>query len=173
MRIALGRVEYGGDTPPKYFIHLASVGGSFSPLFSDSDELWRKYETGGLEALHAAVPRQSKAVRVIRRTIATGKSFSPDGALASTPRYGLATDDRLLAPTADQAIGYALLETADGGTLHILQRDYRAGEPYYFPICMCGRESAESDRHHALSAFFGKPLPLCQKCIDKMTNPAG
>ncbi|WP_175693964.1 hypothetical protein [Burkholderia ambifaria] len=166
---SLGRVEYGGDEPERFFIHCDTSGWSITPLFASPAEAWRVYdrdESG--KALHEAVPRHSTIVRVIRKVLAHAYSFAANGETYGEPMFGLATEDRLLWPRADGGFEeprYTLLRAH--GVLHVAQEvDGRFSDYYDHPICAERWAWSTGDQRLAFEEMFGKQLDLCPHCVD-------
>lgn len=120
--------------------------------------------------MHAAVPKHSTIVRVIRKVLAHGRSFAATGQIYGEPMFGLATEDRLWWPRADGGFEeprYTLLRAH--GVLHIAQEVDGGFSGYYdHPLCAERWQWSENDERLAFEKMFGKQLDLCPDCVDAL-----
>lgn len=172
MARVLGRLEYGGLGPDRFFIHCDTTGGSLTPLFATAAEAWRAYDAGGSDALHAAVPARSRELFVIRKTLATGRAFGPAGELLDEPLFGLATLDRLLTPAgslfADPS-RHCLLDAQ--GVLHVAQEvDGGFQGDFDQPVCVMRWTPVDEETRILPEERYGRPLDLCPHCVAALCN---
>lgn len=164
----LGKVEYGDDSKPRYFIHCDTAGSSFSPLFADARMVWSIYDSGGAGGLYKSMPRESNCVRVIRKTLAFGREFGPNADPNRDVRYGLATDDRLLTPI-EQYGGARYSLFRHDGILHVaMEVDGGFSGVYDESICDDQRSPDGWAERFGFEDFYGKPLPLCRHCAVRL-----
>ncbi|WP_175011440.1 hypothetical protein [Burkholderia lata] len=162
----LGRVEFGDGEPDRFFIHCNTAGWSFSPLFADPADAWRVYDADERgEALHRAVPMSSAVIRVVRKSLAHGRSFGPDGAADGEPLFGLATTDRLLYPLSSGFEERPLCLLMVGGVLHVASdADIGFGGVYEHPLCEESWTWNAADQRLSFDQMFGQALDLCPRC---------
>lgn len=165
----LGRVEYGGKIAPRYFIHCDTAGQSFPPLFAEPQAAWKAYDDGDVDGLYASVPSESSMVRVVRKTLAWGRSFDIDGKPYGHVRYGLASADRLLTHTEQSCEPkYAFLRR--DGLLHVAIEVNDMMGSYDEPICTEQWRPNAADVRLPFEAFYARDVELCPQCVAKLIS---
>lgn len=170
----LGRIEFGDGEPDRYFVHCDTGGWSIEPLFADPEEAWRIYDQGEGKALRQAVPQRSTVIRAIRKTLAHSRSFGPTGSIHGEPRFGLATEDRLLWPRKDGGFEEGALSLLlANGVLHVAEEgDAGFSGVRDLPLCAQHWEPHDDEERVSIGDVFGQVLQLCPHCAAKLLGTA-
>ncbi|WP_199031398.1 hypothetical protein [Ralstonia sp. ASV6] len=165
----LGRVEYGGGTPDRFFIHCDTSGWSIEPLFVDQEQPWVVYDAGGSGALLRAIPQRSTVIRAVRKVLAHGRSFGTSDSVYGNPRFGLATEDRLLWPRSAGFEERSLSLLRADGVLHVAEEgDAGFSGVQDIPLCVQHWIPREDEERISLEEVFGQALQLCPLCEAKL-----
>lgn len=167
----LGRVEYGGDKPNRYFVHDDTSCVSLAPLVNEPESAWRAYDEGRADGLRAAVPQRSVLVYVVRKVLAHSRNFDEDGSIYGEPVFGLASDDRLLWPTRDELEDSPHSLLLDAGVLHVASEVHGGFVGTYDrPLCQDQWDPVLRYQLLSFEDMFGQALDLCPLCLKKLLD---
>ena len=175
MARVIGKLEYDGELPAKYFIHCTTSGISLGQLFDTVEDAWTGYFDHDIDPPIRPTSAANPQVHLVNKSISTGRQYHYDS-LYREPVIGLATVDRLLFPLDDMERydhDFTILQTET--SMHLVANHenteghfWSVNEPQ--PLCEELRKSQDTDRRFRLVEMYGKGVTLCAMCSKIFVN---
>lgn len=154
----LGKIDYGGDLPSRYFIHDDTTGVSRSRVDESPEKAWAAYDQGSGKPLEE--PASADVYRVLV-SIAWSRSFVEGERPLKGPYKGLATTNRLLHPHDTDQPHWLGLGLVNGAMHAVEDREFGFGS---MMVPICGAKFTEDVELVEADEPTGRPLMLCCDC---------